>query len=200
MGTAPPPLRASAVLTAVCGGLAFGYDACVFGYAQQGMAAALGLTTLGVEAVSAALFAGAAVGALVAGAAADAVGQLAVLRGTAALFVGAALAMAAAPGFGAMLAGRAVAGLAVGASVMVVPVYLSERSPPAARAGVVALLDVAVCVGCVVAAVAGAVAAADILRGAATRTWPRGGQVRRRHPGLQAPCSRLQRRSLTNTS
>jgi MFS family permease len=131
----------------------------VLGYAQPGMTAALGLSTRGVEAVSAALFMGASVGALAAGAVADAWGQLAVLRGTAALFVVAALAMAAAPGFAAMLAGRAVAGLAVGASVMVVPVYLSERTPPSARAGVVALLDVAVCVGCVVAAVAGAVAA-----------------------------------------
>lgn len=50
------------------------------------------------------------------------------------LFLVGALVCVVAPGFGVMVLGRAVLGLAVGGASVVVPIYLSEISPPRSAA------------------------------------------------------------------
>jgi len=145
------------VAAATVSGLLFGYDLCVVTDALEPLASDLSLSTPQQESVVSVVMAAAAVGALLGGLLGDAIGRRTVIWICAALFTTGALASGLSPGLSALLASRAAVGVAVGASGMVVSVYVAELVPPASRGALVAMNEVAICVGCLLALALGAV-------------------------------------------
>jgi len=134
-------------LIAALGGLLFGFDTGVIsgallfiipefhlGPAAQGFV--VGIVTLGALA-----------GALLGGAAADAVGRRKTnIAGGAAFIVG-SLVSAVAPGVATLIAGRFVIGVAIGLSSVAAPLYIAELASARRRGTLVSLFQLAVTVG-----------------------------------------------------
>ncbi|ROZ99160.1 sugar porter family MFS transporter [Gordonia sp. OPL2] len=130
LGTGPFRRRLHAVaLIATLGGLLFGYDTGVINGALEPMKEDLGLTAFTEGVVTSSLLFAAAVGAMISGRIADALGRRKTIIGLAVLFLVGALTCVFAPGFGVMVLGRVILGLAVGGASTVVPVYLAELAP-----------------------------------------------------------------------
>ncbi|HEY5853449.1 MAG TPA: sugar porter family MFS transporter [Aldersonia sp.] len=130
------------------GGLLFGYDTGVISGALLYMKDDLGLSPLGEAAVvSALLFPGAALGALIGGRLADRLGRRGTLLVCALLFFVGALGCALAPGIGAMVAARIVLGLGVGAAAVTCPLYLAEMAPVEQRGRMVTINELMIVTG-----------------------------------------------------
>ncbi|WP_315501040.1 sugar porter family MFS transporter [Actinomyces radicidentis] len=152
-GSAPRrrPVRLVALI-ATLGSLLFGYDTGVISGALPFMSlpadqGGLGLGPAAKGVVTGALPLGAAVGALLGGALADAIGRRRGLLVLASVFLAGALGTALAPGYGVMVLFRVVLGVAVGGASTTVPVYLAEISPAAKRGSVVAVDQVMIVSG-----------------------------------------------------
>jgi MFS transporter, SP family, major inositol transporter len=130
------------------GGLLFGYDTGVISGALLYMRDDLQLTPV-TEAtvVSVLLFPGAAVGALLGGRIADALGRKRSLIVCAGLFLLGALGCATAPSVAVMVAARIVLGLGVGAASVVVPVFLAEMAPVHSRGRMVTINELMIVTG-----------------------------------------------------
>src|SRR3954467_1919896 len=130
------------------GGLLFGYDTGVISGALLYMKGDLGLTTT-QEAlvVSALLFPGAALGALLGGRLADALGRKGSLLVCAGLFLVGALGCATAPNVTFMVAARIVLGLGVGAAATTCPLYLAEMAPTHRRGRMVTINELMIVTG-----------------------------------------------------
>ncbi|GAA4288601.1 sugar porter family MFS transporter [Georgenia daeguensis] len=139
------PLRMRLAAFAITlGGLLFGYDTGVIAGALPYMTrpADQGGLDLGAQAeglVTSSLLAGAAFGALLAGRLADRHGRRRTVLALAVVFFLGALGTALAPGLGAMVAARVVLGLAVGGASATVPVFLAELAPKERRGTYVAI-------------------------------------------------------------
>jgi len=94
---------------------------------------------------------GAVAGAAASGVLADRFGRRHVLIGAAMIFVGGTVGTALAPTFMVLLVGRLVVGVAIGTASFVTPVYISEIAPPALRGSLVAVNQLALTVGIVLA-------------------------------------------------
>lgn len=145
------PVRLVALI-ATLGSLLFGYDTGVISGALPFMSlptgqGGLGLSPAAEGVVTGALPLGAAVGALLGGALADAVGRRRGLLVLASVFLVGALGAALAPTYGVMVLFRVVLGVAVGGASTTVPVYLAEISPAAKRGSVVAVDQVMIVSG-----------------------------------------------------
>ena len=93
---------------------------------------------------------GALIGALLGGAAADAIGRRPTnIAGGAAFIVG-SLVSAAAPDVATLIAGRFVIGIAIGLSSVAAPLYIAELAPARRRGTLVSLFQLAVTVGILV--------------------------------------------------
>jgi major inositol transporter-like SP family MFS transporter len=130
------------------GGLLFGYDTGVISGALLYMRDDLHLTPV-TEAtvVSVLLFPGAAVGALLGGRIADALGRKRSLIVCAGLFLLGAVGCATAPNVGVMVVTRIVLGLGVGAASVVVPVFLAEMAPAHGRGRMVTINELMIVTG-----------------------------------------------------
>lgn len=130
------------------GGLLFGYDTGVISGALLYMTDDLGLsTTQEALVVSALLFPGAALGALLGGKLADALGRKGSLLVCAGLFLVGALGCATAPNFEVMLIARVVLGLGVGAAAATCPLFLAEMAPAHRRGRMVTINELMIVTG-----------------------------------------------------
>src|SRR5437773_10014961 len=149
--TQPAPGRGAyatlITLIAALGGLLFGFDTGVIsgallfiipdfhlGPAAQGFV--VGVVTLG-----------ALTGALLGGAAADAVGRRPTNIAGGAAFILGSLVSAAAPDVATLIVGRFVIGVAIGLSSVAAPLYIAELAPARRRGTLVSLFQLAVTVG-----------------------------------------------------
>ena len=119
------------MITATFGGLLFGYGTGVVNGALPYMAAQdqLNLTPQLEGFVVSALLVGAAIGSVIGGRIADAMGRRKMILILAVIFFGAAMGCTLAPSVNVMIPCRFLLGLAVGGASVTVPVYLAEVSP-----------------------------------------------------------------------
>jgi sugar porter (SP) family MFS transporter len=141
------PYATLITLIAALGGLLFGFDTGVIsgallfiipdfhlGPAAQGFV--VGVVTLG-----------ALIGALLGGAAADAVGRRPTNIAGGAAFILGSLVSAVAPDVATLIVGRFVIGIAIGLSSVAAPLYIAELAPARRRGTLVSLFQLAVTVG-----------------------------------------------------
>jgi sugar porter (SP) family MFS transporter len=131
-------------------GLLFGFDTGVISGALPYMADSFGITPEQYaleEFIVSAVTAGALAGAAMSGLFARVLGRRRSIMLTAALFTAGTAVTVSAQGPGAVIAGRLIMGFAVGLSAMVVPMYLSEVSPPRVRGAVVFVFQLAITLG-----------------------------------------------------
>ena len=146
-GRGAVPYATLVTLIAALGGLLFGFDTGVIsgallfiipdfhlGPAAQGFV--VGVVTLG-----------ALTGALLGGAAADAVGRRPTNIAGGAAFILGSLVSAAAPDVATLIVGRFVIGIAIGLSSVAAPLYIAELAPARRRGTLVSLFQLAVTVG-----------------------------------------------------
>src|SRR6266446_4112280 len=146
-GPGAMPYATLITLVAALGGLLFGFDTGVIsgallfiipefhlGAAAQGLV--VGIVTLGALA-----------GALLGGAAADAVGRRPTNIAGGATFIIGSLVSAAAPDVATLIVGRFVIGVAIGLSSVAAPLYIAELAPAGRRGTLVSLFQLAVTVG-----------------------------------------------------
>lgn len=149
------------------GGLLFGYDTGVISgalvYMARGTeAGGLGLSPAGEGVVTSSLLVGAAFGAVGAGLVSDRYGRRRTVVVLAAVFLLGALVTALAPSLPAMVAARVLLGLAVGGASATVPVFLAELAPKETRGSVVAVDQLMIVTGQLLAYTVNAVLAATV--------------------------------------
>ena len=152
-GTEPGVKRLVYVATAISalGGMLFGYDIGVISgailFIQRDFSLSSGLEEIVVSSV----LLGSLVGAGVGGILADRLGRRRLLIATAVVFGLGAVAAALAPGTRWLIAARILAGVAIGIASFVAPLYISEIAPVAIRGKLVAINQVALTSGIVIA-------------------------------------------------
>jgi len=130
------------------GGLLFGYDTGVISGALLYMNDSLDMNAVEeATVVSALLFPGAAVGALLGGRLADWLGRRVTLLICALLFLFGAISCAIAPDVSSMVAARVLLGLGVGAAAVTCPLYLAEMAPSHARGRMVTINELMIVTG-----------------------------------------------------
>jgi MFS family permease len=143
-------MRRIAAIAAICGGL-YGYDTGIVSGTLLSMTREFRLDRTVQDIVTAAILAGAVVGALAAGRLSERLGRKVTIMAMAVIFALGALGCALAPNVQSLTAGRLVLGLAVGGSLQVVPAYISELAPPHLRGRFAALFLGVVALGIVLA-------------------------------------------------
>lgn len=136
---------------AALGGLLFGFDTAVISGATQALQTHFALTdaSLGFT-VSSALI-GTVIGSLIAGAPADRYGRRAVMLSVAIAYVVSSIGTAAAPNWAALIAFRSIGGLAIGAASVVTPIYIAEVAPARFRGRLVAMNQLNIVLGILIA-------------------------------------------------
>jgi len=151
MGTPTERVNWNAVVAASLGGLLFGFDTAVISGVTEALRGVFGLSAVGLGvAVSAALI-GTLIGALGAGEPGDKYGSRAVLIWIAIAYIISALGSAMSWNLEAFVSFRFLGGLAIGGSSVLAPVYIAEVSPAARRGFLVALFQLNVVIGILVA-------------------------------------------------
>jgi sugar porter (SP) family MFS transporter len=136
---------------AALGGLLFGFDTAVISGTTAALQSQFVLSdgALGFTVASALI--GTVIGSLCAGAPADRFGRKPMLLAVAIAYVVSSLGTGLAPGWGVLLAFRFLGGLAIGAASVVTPVYIAEVSPARFRGRLVALNQLNIVLGIVLA-------------------------------------------------
>lgn len=144
---------ASALVVAL-GGLLYGYDTGVISGTLAQIAQDFGIDSSGPQAewITAAILAGAVVGALGASWFSSRWGRRLTIVAVAAVFLLGVLACGLSPNQWVMMASRFFLGLAVGGSTQTIPTYISELAPRDRRGGYVTFFNVAIGVGILSAA------------------------------------------------
>ncbi|ADB48619.1 sugar porter family MFS transporter [Conexibacter woesei] len=142
---------------AAMGGALFGYDTGMISGAQVFIEQDFDVSSSGIGLVVSAVTAGALLGALATGPLTQRMSRRAIILLAAVVFIfGAALA-AAAPNVEVLIGARLVIGLAVGFASTVVPLYISEVVPTARRGSMVAMFQLAITAGILLAYLVNAV-------------------------------------------
>ncbi|MEH3048490.1 sugar porter family MFS transporter [Sphingomonas adhaesiva] len=138
-------------LGAALGGLLFGFDTAVISGTTTALQARFALTdgALGFTVASALI--GTVIGSLIAGAPADRYGRKPMLLVVAVAYVVSSLGAALAASWTMLLAFRFLGGLAIGAASVVTPVYIAEVSPARFRGRLVALNQLNIVLGILIA-------------------------------------------------
>jgi sugar porter (SP) family MFS transporter len=144
----------ASLVAAVCGGL-YGYDTGIISGALFSMKAEFALNHTAQETVTAAILAGAVIGALVTSWLSERLGRKVTVMAVAILFAIGAVVCALAPSVPLLIAARLLLGVAVGGSTQVVPMYISEIAPPERRGNLVTMFNVAIGIGIVLANLVG---------------------------------------------
>lgn len=132
---------------AAIGGLLFGYDTGVISGALLFLKGSFALSDTTQEIAVSVVLAGAIIGALGAGRVNDALGRKATLLLLAVIFTVGAILTAIAPDLLFFIGCRILVGVGIGAAASVVPVYISEMSPPRLRGTLVTFNQLAITVG-----------------------------------------------------
>lgn len=140
-----------AAVTAALGGLLFGYDTGVISGALQYIQQSFALSSWTSGFVVSAILVGAMVGAATAGPIADRYGRRTVLIASSVVFFIGGLAAALAPTVTALIIARVVLGLAIGAASNLVPLFIAEVAPSRIRGRLVAVNQLMITVGIVLA-------------------------------------------------
>jgi SP family arabinose:H+ symporter-like MFS transporter len=136
---------------AAISGLLFGFDTAVINGALIFLRAELALDTRGTEWATSSLLVGCAVGAAAAGWLTDRLGRKRILLVSALLFAASAVGAAVPRTLGEFVAARLVGGLAIGVASVLAPLYIAEISPAAIRGRLVALNQMAIVTGILLA-------------------------------------------------
>lgn len=134
-------------IVAAIGGLLFGYDTGVISGALLFLKVSFALNDTTQEIAVSVVLVGAIIGALGAGRVNDALGRKCTLLILAVIFTAGALFTAISPNLLLFILCRVVVGVGIGAAASVVPVYISEMSPPRLRGTLVTFNQLAVTVG-----------------------------------------------------
>ncbi|MCW4466379.1 sugar porter family MFS transporter [Glutamicibacter sp. MNS18] len=132
---------------ATFGGLLFGYDTGVINGALEPLRRELQINATTEGFVVSILILGAAVGALLGGRLADAIGRRKTILYLAIIFIVGTVLCSLAPNWEALAVGRFILGLAVGGASAIVPVYLAEISPQETRGSLVTRNEVMIVSG-----------------------------------------------------
>jgi sugar porter (SP) family MFS transporter len=141
------------LMVSICAGISgflFGYDTGVIAGALHLISTTFGLTSEDYalkEMIVASVPAGALIGAIVSSTASDSIGRRNSIIAASIVFTLGTAVVALGMKVHAIIAGRLLMGFAVGLSAMIVPMYLSEVSPPRIRGAVVFLFQLAITVG-----------------------------------------------------
>jgi SP family arabinose:H+ symporter-like MFS transporter len=136
---------------AALGGFLFGFDTAVVSGTLEYLRTQYELAPFMEGVVVASALVGCMVGALIAGALSDRFGRKAVLIVSAVLFVVSAIGTAVPPTLALLIFARWIGGIGVGMASMLAPMYLSEVSPPHVRGRLIALYQLAITIGILVA-------------------------------------------------
>ncbi|GGM46228.1 putative metabolite transport protein YwtG [Longimycelium tulufanense] len=132
---------------AALGGLLFGYDTGVISGALLFITDEFGLSPFTSGLVVAVILVGAMIGAFGVGPLADRYGRRRAIMAAAVVFGGGALLAAFATSAAMLILARAVLGLAVGSASVLVPMFISEVSPPRLRGRLVAVNQLMITIG-----------------------------------------------------
>ena len=136
---------------AALGGLLFGFDTAVVSGATQALQTQFGLTDAMLGFTVASALIGTVLGSLVAGAPADRFGRKAVMLTVAIAYVISSLGTGLAPDLNTFLVFRFMGGLAIGAASVVTPIYIAEVSPARFRGRLVAMNQLNIVLGILIA-------------------------------------------------
>ncbi len=146
-----PLFLALVCFVASLGGILFGFDTAVISGTISMVEVQFGLDKLQVGWFGSSALVGAVLGSLVAGALGDRYGRRPVLITSALLFFISALGSAIPESFGVLISARLVGGLGIGIASVLAPLYISEFSPPKIRGRLVALYQMSIVVGILLA-------------------------------------------------
>jgi MFS family permease len=138
-------------LVAAVAGFLFGFDTVVISGANKMLTAHFGLTDFMLGVTVASALVGTVVGSLAAGKPAEWLGRKPVLALLALLYIASALGCGFSWSWGVLLAFRFVGGLAIGGASVVAPLYIAEISPPHIRGRLVAVNQLNIVIGLVIA-------------------------------------------------
>jgi sugar porter (SP) family MFS transporter len=136
---------------AAISGLLFGFDTAVINGALIFLRQELSLATRGTEIATSSLLAGCAAGAALAGWLADRWGRKRILVASAVLFAASSVGAAVPRHLGEFVAARLAGGLAIGVASVLAPLYIAEIAPRAIRGRLVALNQMAIVTGILLA-------------------------------------------------
>lgn len=137
--------------TAAATGLLFGFDTTVVNGALLTLRAHFALSLLQVEFAASSILYGCLAGALVAGIASDRFGRRSVLRASGVLFLLSAVLAAIPATFVEFILARILGGLGIGLASTIAPLYLAEVSPRSNRGSMIALNQLAIVSGVLLA-------------------------------------------------
>ncbi|RKQ96508.1 sugar porter family MFS transporter [Maricaulis maris] len=134
-------------IVATIGGFLFGYDSGVINGTVDGLRAAFNSEDIGTGWNVASMLLGCAIGALIAGRAADIFGRRTLLVAAAIFFIVSAWGSGMANGSTEFVIYRLLGGLAVGAASVMAPAYISEIAPAAIRGRLATIQQIAIIAG-----------------------------------------------------
>lgn len=153
-GTIDARVTAPIVLSAVgaaLGGLLFGFDTAVISGTTEALQARFALTNGALGFTVASALIGTVIGSLIAGAPADRLGRRAVMLTVAICYVVSSLGTGLATSWAMLIGFRFLGGLAIGAASVVIPIYIAEVSPARFRGRLVALNQLNIVLGILLA-------------------------------------------------
>ena len=133
------------------GGVLFGFDTAVISGTFGMVEAQFALSKIEVGWFASSALIGAIIGAMFAGVLSDRFGRKPVLLVSALLFFISALASAVAPTFVSLIVARMIGGWGIGIASVLAPLYISEFSPPKIRGRLVALYQLSLVIGILLA-------------------------------------------------
>lgn len=136
---------------AALGGLLFGFDTAVISGATSALQSRFALSDSALGFTVASALIGTVIGSLIAGAPADRFGRKPMLLTVAIAYVVSSLGSGLAPSWEALIAFRFLGGFAIGAASVVTPIYIAEVSPAEFRGRLVALNQLNIVLGIVLA-------------------------------------------------
>ncbi len=145
------PFALVVVAIASISGLLFGYHTAVISGTLIFLAPAFQLSPFDEGMVVSTILLGGLVGAIAAGELSERLGRKITLIGTAIVFILGALIMASATSYAILIGGRVVSGVAAGIASVTAPMYLAEVSPPHYRGRCVAIYQLSMSLGILLA-------------------------------------------------
>jgi len=136
---------------AALGGLLFGFDTAVISGTTEALQARFALTNAALGFTVASALIGTVIGSLIAGAPADRLGRRAVMLTVAICYVVSSLGTGLASSWSMLISFRFLGGLAIGAASVVTPIYIAEVSPARFRGRLVALNQLNIVLGILLA-------------------------------------------------
>ena len=133
------------------GGVLFGFDTAVISGTFSIVEIQFGLSQMEVGWFASSALIGAIFGAIISGSLSDRHGRKPVLITAAVLFFSSAFASAVAPTFQMLIIARLIGGIGVGVASVLSPLYISEVSPPKIRGRLVALYQLSIVIGILLA-------------------------------------------------